>query len=106
MIILIHNHQQSMLNRFRFESIDSSWIARQLNKDKTIESVLCGHSEKLAIAFKLIPQPLPEFTQITKDLRICDAVTKLRHIDIIIRDAYRIHYFHKNGQCSSQDHFG
>ncbi|CAM4833947.1 unnamed protein product [Rotaria magnacalcarata] len=71
MIILIHNHQQSMLNRFRFESIDSSWIARQLNKDKTIESVLCGHSEKLAIAFKLIPRSLPEFTQITKDLRIC-----------------------------------
>ena len=38
-----------------------------------------------------------------------DRATKLiawmYQIEIIIRDANRIHHFHKNGQCSCQDHF-
>ena len=50
---------------------DSSWITRPLNDDETIESVLCGHSEKLAIAFNLIQRPRPSLIQITKNLRVC-----------------------------------
>ncbi|CAF3648584.1 unnamed protein product [Rotaria sordida] len=91
---------------------DSSWITRPLREEETIESVLCGHSEKLAIAYNLIQRPLPDFIQVTKNLRVCGDcheatkfIAKIRQIDIIVRDANRIHHFHKNGQCSCQDHF-
>jgi hypothetical protein len=50
---------------------DSSWITRPLKDGESIESVLCGHSEKLAIAFNLIQRPQPSFIQITKNLRVC-----------------------------------
>ncbi|CAF5155872.1 unnamed protein product, partial [Rotaria magnacalcarata] len=30
---------------------DSSWITRPLKQDETVASVLCGHSERLAIAW-------------------------------------------------------
>jgi hypothetical protein len=50
---------------------DSSWITRPLQEDETIESVLCGHSEKLAIAFNFIQRPIPSLIQVTQNLRIC-----------------------------------
>lgn len=50
---------------------DSSWITRSLSEDETVESVLCGHSEKLAIAFNFIQQSKPSMIQITKNLRVC-----------------------------------
>ncbi|CAF0886287.1 unnamed protein product, partial [Rotaria sordida] len=69
---------------------DSSWITHQLREEETIESVLCGHSEKLAIAYNLIQRPLPDFIQITKNLRVCGdcheatkLIAKIRQIDII-----------------------
>ena len=33
---------------------DSSWITRPLREDETVESVLCSHSERLAIAYHFI----------------------------------------------------
>jgi hypothetical protein len=50
---------------------DSSWITRPLQEGESIESVLCGHSEKLAIAFNLMQRPRPSVIQITKNLRVC-----------------------------------
>ena len=50
---------------------DSTWITRPLKQGETIESVLCGHSEKLAIAFNFIQKPAPSLIQITKNLRVC-----------------------------------
>jgi hypothetical protein len=50
---------------------DSSWVTRSLHDGESVESVLCGHSEKLAIAFNLIQQPSPSFIQVTKNLRVC-----------------------------------
>jgi hypothetical protein len=50
---------------------DSSWITRSLHDGESVEAVLCGHSEKLAIAFNLIQQPSPSFIQVTKNLRVC-----------------------------------
>ncbi|CAF3020938.1 unnamed protein product [Rotaria socialis] len=91
---------------------DSTWITRPLKDGETVESVLCGHSEKLAIAFNFIQHPRPSFIQITKNLRVCGdchratkLIAKIRQCDIIVRDANRIHHFHTNGQCSCQDHF-
>jgi hypothetical protein len=110
---------------------DSSWVTRPIRENETVQSVLCGHSEKLAIAFNLIQRPVPSLIQVTKNLRVCgdcrklyflfiifnnilllfllDAATKLiakiERLDIIVRDANRIHHFSPNGQCSCQDHF-
>ena len=50
---------------------DRSWITRPLMVDETVESVLNGHSERLALAFNFIHQPVPSPIQITKNLRIC-----------------------------------
>lgn len=50
---------------------DSAWVTRPLNNNESVESMLCGHSEKLAIAFNLMQRPQPTFIQITKNLRVC-----------------------------------
>lgn len=50
---------------------DSVWITRPLQEGESVESVLCGHSEKLAIAFNLIQRPRRLLIQITKNLRMC-----------------------------------
>ena len=50
---------------------DSSWITRPLVGNESVESVLNGHSERLALAFNFIQRPIPRRIQITKNLRIC-----------------------------------
>ena len=107
---------------------DSSWITRSLGADETIESVLCGHSEKLAIAYNFVVDRKRKRIQIVKNLRVCgdcrklfeffcvqcssfhlDRATKLialiRKCEIIVRDANRIHHFTPDGRCSCGDHF-
>ncbi|CAF3542705.1 unnamed protein product [Rotaria socialis] len=90
---------------------DGSWITRPIGQDESVQSILCGHSEKIAVLLNLTQEPVPQLIQITKNLRICGdchSVTKkianIRQIDIIISDANRVHHFYKNGQCSCQDH--
>ncbi|CAF4818458.1 unnamed protein product, partial [Rotaria magnacalcarata] len=39
---------------------DSSWITREIKDGETIQSVLCGHSEKKAIALNFIQRPVPK----------------------------------------------
>ena len=50
---------------------DPSWVSRPLTPGETNESVLWGHSERLAIAFQMIQQPKPSFIQIVNNLRTC-----------------------------------
>lgn len=136
------SHRQSSeiyteLNRLSNELLehghrfDSSLITRMIKPNETIQSILCGHSEKLAIAFHFIEDRKPSTIQLTKNLRICrdcrknnyfncitclhrislvlDQSTKLiariRQCSIIVRDANRIHHFYPNGECSCQDYF-
>ena len=110
---------------------DPSWISRPLTAGETNESVLWGHSEKLAIAFQLIQQPKPSVIQIVENLRICGDCRKLflldfflhtlrihvfidtaikliaciRQCSIVIHDANRIHHFDQTGNCSCNDRF-
>lgn len=110
---------------------DPNLITRQLSPDETYQSALCGHSEKLAIAFNLLQEPSPSIIYVTKNLRMCDdcreylatscfylhrdfsslldRVTKLIALlyqcQIIVRDANRVHHFSPNGQCSCLDYF-
>ena len=55
-------------NGHRYES---SWITRPLQPDETDASVLCGHSEKLAIAWNFVVNPNATRIQVTKNLRVC-----------------------------------
>ena len=110
---------------------DPSWISRPLTSGETNESVLWGHSKKLAIAFQLIQHPKPSVIQVVKNLRICgdcrklfllnffphtlhihvsiDTVIKLiariRQCLIVVHDANRIHHFDPTGNCSCNDRF-
>ncbi|CAM4865239.1 unnamed protein product [Rotaria socialis] len=91
---------------------DASWIVRPIEADETVESLLCGHSERLAMALHFIRNRKPKRIQLTKNLRICGdchQFTKLIALvyqcEIIVRDANRIHHFHINGQCLCQDYF-
>ncbi|CAF0902753.1 unnamed protein product [Adineta steineri] len=91
---------------------DASWITRPLGEHETAESVLCSHSERLAIAFNFIEGRKPSFIQITNNLRVCGdchqatkLIAKIRQVEIVVRDANCIHHFSTNGTCSCQDHF-
>ncbi len=50
---------------------DRNWITRPLDEDETVESVLCGHSERLALAWNFVVNPHATRIQMTKNLRVC-----------------------------------
>jgi len=50
---------------------DATWITRPLAEHETVASVLCGHSERLAIAYNFVVDPNVKEIQITKNLRVC-----------------------------------
>ncbi|CAF1457177.1 unnamed protein product [Adineta steineri] len=71
---------------------DASWITRPLGEHETAESVLCSHSERLAIAFNFIEGRKPSFIQITKNLRVCGdchqatkLIAKIRQVEIVMK---------------------
>ncbi|XP_058196376.1 pentatricopeptide repeat-containing protein At3g24000, mitochondrial-like [Rhododendron vialii] len=75
------------------------------------EFSLCGHSEKLAIAFGLISTPVGTPLRIIKNLRICGDchsatkyISKVENREIIMRDNYRFHHF-VDGVCSCRDYW-
>ncbi len=67
---------------------DASWITRQIHEGETIESILCGHSEKLAIAFNFIRGRRPSFIQVTKNLRICGDCRKYFFVFLILNNIF------------------
>ncbi|XP_057847995.1 pentatricopeptide repeat-containing protein At3g26782, mitochondrial [Cryptomeria japonica] len=75
------------------------------------ESLLCHHSEKLAIAFGLLNTSPGTTIRVVKNLRICgDCHTAIKFIskivarEIVVRDANRFHHF-EHGQCSCGDYW-
>ncbi|KAK7245529.1 hypothetical protein RIF29_40375 [Crotalaria pallida] len=78
-----------------------------INADDTVkEVVLCGHSEKLAMAFGILNLPPGRTIRVTKNLRVCGDchemakfMSKTTKREIILRDSNRFHHF-KDGSCS------
>lgn len=75
------------------------------------EDMLCGHSERLAIAFGIMSTKKGEVLRVMKNLRICvDCHTAIKFISsiakrkIIVRDAKRFHHF-EDGVCSCGDYW-
>ena len=62
---------------------DSSWITRTIRPNETTQSILCGHGEKLAIAFHFIDNRKPSTIQITTNLRICGDCRKKKHFNCV-----------------------
>ncbi|XP_007025334.2 PREDICTED: pentatricopeptide repeat-containing protein DOT4, chloroplastic [Theobroma cacao] len=70
------------------------------------EMALCGHSEKLAMAFGLLSLPPSKTIRVTKNLRICGDCHQMAKFmsketgrEIVLRDSNRFHHF-KDGYCS------
>lgn len=75
------------------------------------EEALCGHSEKLAMAFGILTLPPGKTIRVTKNLRICgDCHEMARFISktvgrqIVLRDSNRFHHF-KDGICSCRGYW-
>mgnify|MGYP000686320671 CR=1 FL=1 len=86
-------------------------IVLEQMSDEDKEQYLCGHCEKLAIAFGLISTPPGTPIRVAKNLRVCidchtstKAISKMEGREIIVIDTYRVHHF-KDGACSCKDYF-
>ncbi|CAF4461467.1 unnamed protein product [Rotaria socialis] len=102
------NHPRSKEIHAEAEKISAELVEHGHQHD----SILCGHSERLAIAWNFVVHPNASQIQITKNLRVCGdcyratkLIATIRQCEIIVRDANRIHHFYKNGQCSCNDYF-
>lgn len=74
-------------------------------------SLLCHHTEKLAIAFGLLMTPPGQALLIVKNRRTCQDchttakfISKLVEREINLRDSIRFHSF-KEGYCSCGDYW-
>ncbi|KAL9252270.1 Pentatricopeptide repeat-containing protein [Drosera capensis] len=73
------------------------------------ESILSGHSEKLAVVFGLLNTPPGTPLRVIKNLRICSDchsvikfISKSEGREILVRDTNRFHHF-TDGECSCAD---
>ncbi|XP_071706936.1 pentatricopeptide repeat-containing protein CRR2, chloroplastic-like [Rutidosis leptorrhynchoides] len=89
---------------------DTKFVMQNMDEAEK-EMVLCGHSEKLALAFGLISTSRSTPLRIIKNLRVCgDCHSAIKYIsmvekrEIIMRDNYRFHHF-VNGVCSCGDYW-
>ncbi|CAN0842375.1 Pentatricopeptide repeat-containing protein At3g03580, partial [Linum grandiflorum] len=72
---------------------------------------LCGHSERLAIAFGMLRTDAGSPLRVMKNLRVCrdchtwtKYASKVTKREILVRDANRFHLF-ADGECSCGDHW-
>ncbi|KDP21121.1 hypothetical protein JCGZ_21592 [Jatropha curcas] len=102
---------ESLLNRFRSKMKEENYFPKMryamINaNDLEKEMALCGHSEKLAMAFRILSLPPGKTIRVTKNLRVCSDchdmakfMSKSARREIIMRDSNRFHHF-KDGTCS------
>ncbi|XP_054800697.1 pentatricopeptide repeat-containing protein At3g57430, chloroplastic [Prosopis cineraria] len=89
---------------------DTSCVLHNVD-DEEKEPLLCGHSEKLAIAFGLLNTPPGTTIRVAKNLRVCNDchlaskfISKIMNREIILRDVRRFHHF-RDGTCSCGDYW-
>ncbi|KAK3124672.1 hypothetical protein QOZ80_7BG0590440 [Eleusine coracana subsp. coracana] len=90
---------------------DLSEAAMVAGVDCTKGAALRLHSERLAISFGLLNATPGAPIRILKNLRVCKdchtiskLISKLYHVEIIVRDRIRFHHF-KDGSCSCKDYW-
>lgn len=102
---------ESLLKRLRLEMKREGYFPKTryalINADEMEKEVaLCGHSEKLAMAFGILSLPAGQTIRVTKNLRVCGDchemakfMSKTARREIVLRDSNRFHHF-KDGRCS------
>lgn len=80
-------------------------------EDRMKEAALCGHSEKLAIAFGVMNSANGRPIRVAKNLRVCGDchefakfVSKVTEREIVLRDSNRFHKF-EEGRCSCRGYW-
>ncbi|CAN6888979.1 unnamed protein product [Brassica oleracea] len=90
---------------------DPREVSQNLEEEEEEEKrrLVCGHSERLAIAFGLLNTEPGTPLQVMKNLRVCGdchevtkLISKIVGREILVRDANRFHLF-KDGACSCND---
>ncbi|KAF8408568.1 hypothetical protein HHK36_004631 [Tetracentron sinense] len=108
----IHEFLEKLSERMRKEGYvpDTSCVLHNVDEEEK-EYLLCGHSEKLAIAFGILNTPPGTTIRVAKNLRVCNDchvatkfISKIVEREIIVRDVRRFHYF-KEGSCSCGDYW-
>ncbi|XP_057873381.1 pentatricopeptide repeat-containing protein DOT4, chloroplastic-like [Cryptomeria japonica] len=89
---------------------DSNFVLQDVDDDEK-EHILCGHSERLAIAFGIISTCHGTPIRVIKNLRVCGDchtytkfISKLSRREIFVRDGVRFHHF-RDGVCSCRDYW-
>ncbi|KAH0450634.1 hypothetical protein IEQ34_021326 [Dendrobium chrysotoxum] len=98
--------------RMREEGYVPKWRYALINAEDHIkEEALCGHSEKLAIAFGILNTIEGKPIRVAKNLRVCgdchEVAKFISHMtarEIILRDNKRFHHF-QQGRCSCRGHW-
>ncbi|XP_026418049.1 pentatricopeptide repeat-containing protein At3g03580 [Papaver somniferum] len=87
---------------------DKKSVLHDVADDEKMD-MLCGHSERLAIAFGLLNTKPGTKLQIMKNLRVCGDchtvtkyISKIMNRELLVRDGNRFHLF-KDGVCSCGD---
>lgn len=108
----LYSFVEDLSGRMRKEGYvpDTSCVLHNLDENEK-ESLLCGHSEKLAIAFGILNTPPGRAIRVAKNLRVCNDchtatkfISKIEGREIILRDVKRFHHF-KDGICSCGDYW-
>ncbi|PKA51663.1 Pentatricopeptide repeat-containing protein [Apostasia shenzhenica] len=80
-------------------------------EDEVKEEALCGHSEKLAIAFGILNTSEGKPIRVAKNLRVCGDchevakfISYMTGREIILRDSNRFHHF-QQGRCSCRGYW-
>ncbi|KAG4168842.1 hypothetical protein ERO13_A12G049900v2 [Gossypium hirsutum] len=89
---------------------DTSCVLHNVDEEDK-ETLLCGHSEKLAIAFGILNSPPGTTIRVAKNLRVCNDcheatkyISRITDREIILRDVRRFHQF-RDGRCSCGDYW-
>ena len=109
---LLHGFLETLSERMRKMGYvpDTSCVLHNIDEEEK-ETMLCGHSEKLAIAFGILNSPPGTTIRVAKNLRVCNDchiatkfISKIVDREIILRDVRRFHHF-RNGTCSCGDYW-
>ncbi|KAL5098052.1 hypothetical protein RYX36_002379 [Vicia faba] len=108
----LHEYLETLSQRMKKEGYvpDTSCVLHNVNEEEK-ETMLCGHSERLAIAFGLLNTSHGTTIRVAKNLRVCNDchaatkfISKIVDREIILRDVRRFHHF-RNGTCSCGDYW-
>lgn len=108
----LHEYLETLSQRMKKEGYvpDTSCVLHNVDEEEK-ETMLCGHSERLAIAYGLLNSPPGTTIRVAKNLRVCNDchvatkfISKVVDREIVLRDVRRFHHF-RNGTCSCGDYW-